>query len=285
MEPDRNRAANCLSHAFLSVSLPGNGQAMPNVARKPQQPEGTRLLLPAASGPPPSTPASSGPRYTSSISTKFDLQRVLRSAGETILKDRGRAEQVVATPLFRTWLASPDSARLLVHGNFDSTDAGSRPVSPFPVLCAEVVKALRLSSSPSGPAWTATTAEAMVRSLIAQLLRQFPAGIIEPDPGVTMADVEREDITLLCRLFAYLVQQLPASTTVFCLIGGINVYESEEYLHGIDAVVLALLESVDEDGGQHSERAKFKLLLMSPQPTVEVRKVFDNVSGTLLHMA
>lgn len=78
------------------------------------------------------------------------------------------------------------------------------------------------------------------------------------------------------------MRRLPATTTIFCLIDGINAYESEEYLHGMDEVVMATLELVDEDD---SGRAKFKLLLMSPQPTVEVRKVFDDVPGTLLHMA
>ncbi|KAI8625204.1 hypothetical protein F5Y19DRAFT_451396 [Xylariaceae sp. FL1651] len=71
--------------------------------------------------------------------------------------------------------------------------------------------------------------------------------------------------------------------TVFCLVDGINEYESEEYLHGMDAVVMALLGLVDESTAPG--RAKFKLLLMSPRPTVEVRQVFDQHSGTLLHMA
>lgn len=230
---------------------------------------------------------------------------MLRNAGETLPEERGRAEQVLTTPLFRAWMVGPGSAKLLVHGDFDSDTAASRPVSPFSVLCATVVKALRLPSPSSSAAGGGTGkfvslvffcgchfayddeyrgGGAMIRSLVAQLLRQFPADSIEPDPGVAMQEVERGDVAQLCRLFVYLVRRLPARMTVFCLIDSINEYESEEYLHGMDAVVLELLGLVDESATAPG-KAKFKLLLMSPRPTVAVRQVFDYQPGALLHMA
>ncbi|KAJ2989594.1 hypothetical protein NUW58_g3394 [Xylaria curta] len=224
-----------------------------------------------------------------------DLQRILHNVGEIILEDRGRAEQVISTPHFHDWATSPSSTKLLVHGDFDSTAAANRGMSPFSMLCAIMVKALRLSLA-EGEIISLVFfcgchlvddvyrgGRAMIRSLLAQLLRQFPAGSIEPDSGLVMQEVERGDISQLCRLFVYLVRQLPPRMTVFCLIDGIGEYESEEYLHGMDLVVMTILELVDESAT--SGRAKIKLLLLSPQPTVEVRKVFDQEPGVLLHMA
>lgn len=54
-------------------------------------------------------------------------------------------------------------------------------------------------------------------------------------------------------------------------------------MHGMDAVIMTLLGVVGE--GNQRMRAKLKLLLTSPQPTVEVRQAFDEEPGTLLHMS
>ncbi|TRX87794.1 hypothetical protein FHL15_011316 [Xylaria flabelliformis] len=253
------------------------------------------LILPMYSGPPPWAPRELWLRLHIPNFDETDLQYILHNAGETIFEDRDRAEQVLATQHFRAWIVSPGSAKLLVHGDFADTAAANRPVSPFSVLCATVVKALRLSVAEGKTISLVffcgrhlvddeyNGGGAMIRSLIAQLLRQFPPVSIESDPRVVMQEVERGDVTQLCALFVYLVRRLPARMTVFCLIDGINQYENEQFLHTMDEVVLALLRLVNE-GTTSPWRAKFKLLLMSPQPTVEVRQVF-NESGSLLHMA
>lgn len=103
-----------------------------------------------------------------------------------------------------------------MHGDFDGTDAHAvgRAASPLSVLCAAPAGALRLSSPPGLPMTSPRPsgrgaaagrtaclvffcgcrlarggcsgggAVTMARSLIAQLLRQFPAGRIELDPGL-----------------------------------------------------------------------------------------------------
>ncbi|KAI0457387.1 hypothetical protein F5B21DRAFT_93390 [Xylaria acuta] len=263
------------------------------ILSRPTTPAG--LLLPTHSGPLPWTPRELWSRLHIPNFDETDLQYILHNVGEIILEDRGRAEQVLATPHFHTWIVSPSSTKLLVHGDFADTAAAGRPVSPFSVLCATLVKALRLSVAEGKVISLVffcgchladneySGGGAMIRSLLSQLLRQFPAASIESDPGVLIQDVERGDLTQLCRLFVYLVRRLPARMTVFCLIDGIDKYESEEYLHTMDEVVLALLWLVNESTG--SWRAQFKLLLLSPRPTVEVRQVFDQEPGALLHMA
>ncbi|KAI0872212.1 hypothetical protein GGS24DRAFT_468408 [Hypoxylon argillaceum] len=227
---------------------------------------------------------------------ELDLQRVLQNAGEAILEDRGRAEQVIATPDFRAWIGNPNSTKLLVHGDFDSTAAANRSITPFSVLCATMVKAMRLTVAEGKVISLGffcgchlahdehRGGAAMIRSLSAQLLRQFPVASIESDPRVVMQEVERGNIKELCKLFVHLVRRLPPGKTVFCLIDGINEYESEEYVHGMDDVIMMLLDLVHETTNT-SWGAKLKLLLMSPQPTVEVRRVFDQEQGGLLHMA
>lgn len=222
---------------------------------------------------------------------EMDLERALCSAGDIILEDRGRAEQVLSTPDFGRWISSPGAAKLLVHGEFDSTGAADRPVSPFSVLCATMVKSLRLRAAVSLVFFCGCHlaydehrgSRAMIRSLLAQLLRQFPATHVEADPRVGVPELGRASEAQLCGLFARLVRQLPPGTPVFCLIDGINAYESELFLDGMDTVVLALLGLVDESLA--AGRVNFKLLLTSPQPTVEVRKAFDQEPGTLLYTA
>jgi hypothetical protein len=88
---------------------------------------------------------------------------------------------------------------------------------------------------------------------------------------VSIHDIKTGDILKLCKLFNHVVRHLPLGTTVFCFINAINEYEREEYLHTMDLI---------RDGSA----AHFKLLLTSPRPTDEVRNVFDERTGTLLHM-
>ncbi|KAJ8125353.1 hypothetical protein O1611_g8286 [Lasiodiplodia mahajangana] len=226
---------------------------------------------------------------------EIDLERVLRNVGEVISEDRGRAEQALSAPQFRSWITNPGSAKLLVHGDFDNTAAASQPVSPFSVLCATMVKALRLRVAEGRSVSLVffcgchlaydqhRGGAAMIRSLIVQLLRHFPETTIQPGPAELLHGVERGDMGQLCGLFLYLIRLLPPHMTVFCFIDGINEYESEEYVHEMDEVVLALLGLVNERPSPG--RATFKLLLMSPRPTVEVRRVFDHEPGAILHMA
>lgn len=67
------------------------------------------------------------------------LSHVLSRAGGLKPEDRGRAEHVVDTHQFKDWVLGQQMMKLLVHGDFDLADN----VSPFSVLCATLVRALR----------------------------------------------------------------------------------------------------------------------------------------------
>lgn len=55
---------------------------------------------------------------------------------ETLLfpEDRGLAENVIETRKFRMWINCPGSAKLLVHGDFDTV----QDISPYSVICFTV---------------------------------------------------------------------------------------------------------------------------------------------------
>lgn len=213
-----------------------------------------------------------------------DLQKVLNRAADIDFSDRGRAQQMISTQHFRHWMLTHNSAKLLVHGDFENTSR----TSPFSILAATVTQGFRSSPGIINLVFFCGQhlldeehhgGKAMIRSLIAQLLRQYPFPAIAPPSGMSMEDIHSANIKQLCTLFTFLIQQLSPQTTIFCLIDSINEYEREEYIHGMDDVIYAMLGLV---GG--NSRASFKLLLLSPRPTVEVRKAFDGEDGTLLHM-
>ncbi|MBE3049087.1 hypothetical protein IMZ48_42620, partial [Candidatus Bathyarchaeota archaeon] len=108
-----------------------------------------------------------------------DMAWVQANEFQIVPEDRGMAEQVIVTTQFRNWLNKAGSAKLLVHGNFDF----AREISPFSILCVSITWLFRQ--------WTSRGiislvffcrrhternrgGRAMIRSLICQLLRQFP---------------------------------------------------------------------------------------------------------------
>lgn len=229
---------------------------------------------------------------------EVDLQDVICNAGEAILEHRQRAEQVMATQELRDWIACPGSYRLLVHGNFDSTDAIDRRVTPLSVLCATLVRTLRVTcESVDGiriglvffcglhrrnDAFNGGVA--MIQSLAQQLLEHFPAPTVELDPWIDVSKLEQGDLNELCRLFMGLVYQLPPGVTVFCIIDGIQEYENPVHLSGMMTVVMISVALVNESC-RPTGTVIFKLLLVSPFETTELRREFDTLPGGLLHMA
>ncbi|KAF6809111.1 hypothetical protein CMUS01_13744 [Colletotrichum musicola] len=216
-----------------------------------------------------------------------DLQHVAEHTELLLHEDRGRTHQVLATRHFRGWIGVRGSARLLVHGDF-------RPppleISPLSVVCALLTHTFRSSPGFIGLvffcgrhlAWDEHRGgSAMIGSLIAQLLRQFSFAAVQPDPWISLQDLEGGDVEVLCHVFSLLVRQLPSNTIVVCFIDGICLYETEDYLSGMDVVVMSLLNLVEQSA---PDRASFKLLITSPLPTLEVRKVFDPEPDALLHM-
>ena len=122
----------------------------------------------------------------------------------------------------------------------------------------------------------------MMRALLSQLLRQFPSQHLQPDAQVFIQGIDLGNAESLCSLFTYLVGQMPPSIPIICLIDGIGLYETEEYLDDMTTVILSLINIVHDVSTDR--RPPFKLLLTSQRPTTEVRKIFDPDPYALLHM-
>lgn len=90
------------------------------------------------------------------------------------------------------------------------------------------------------------------------------------------------NVESLCSLFTYLVGKMASRLPIICLIDGIGFYKTEEYLDDMTTVILSLIDIVHD--ASNDRRPPFKLLLTSPLPTTEVRKIFDPDPHALLHM-
>lgn len=257
----------------------GNWQTYSPVPSRPVTPQSIQM--------PELTPRELWSRLGIPNFDETDLQHMASRAEEMFHQDRGRAQQVVTTQLFRNWLGSPNSSKLLVHGDFKT--AGD--VSPFSTLCAVLAHTFRESGRYISLvffcgrhlAWDEHHGGVvMMRSLIAQLLRQFPAQYFQPDSQMFIQSMDLRSVESLCSLFTHLVGQIPPRTPVICIIDSVNLYETDDYLDDLASVILSLVSLVDD--GSRGGRPPLKLLLTSPRPTVEVRRIFDLDPQGLLHM-
>ncbi|KAK8137126.1 hypothetical protein PG984_005066 [Apiospora sp. TS-2023a] len=210
-----------------------------------------------------------------------DLQDAIRNPGDITLEDRQHADQLTYTREFLDWMRCPGSYRLLVHGNFSSTDVVDRRVTPLSVVCA--VTALSLRVKPSGRDGLRISlvffcgvhrsndalsgGVAMIRSLSQQLLAQAPYPTFWLDPQLDIQRLEHGDVEDLCLLFKSLMYGLPAGVKVFCIIDSGQEYESPEHLPEMMTIVRTLLTLATECNSRL--RGVFKLLLVSPDPDAD----------------
>ncbi|KAK1573262.1 uncharacterized protein LY79DRAFT_662919 [Colletotrichum navitas] len=215
-----------------------------------------------------------------------DLRYVTENAELMLHRDGGRAQQLLGESPFRKWMSVSSSARLLVHGDFQPPF----DISPLSVVCTLLTHTFRNLGSNfvslvffcgRHQIWDVHRGgSAIIRSLIDQLLRQCAFGPIRPETNMSLEDLDRDDIRALCEVFISLFRQLSSHMQVFCLIDGICLYEADQYLDGMDIVIMSLISLVESGG--YGMWPTFKLLITSPSPTVEVRKVFDPEPDTLL---
>jgi hypothetical protein len=96
---------------------------------------------------------------------------------------------------------------------------------------------------------------AMMNSLLAQLLMQYPDFEIS---GQDLAEVSRDTLDNVVRLFRKLVGQLPPSIMLFCVVDGISLYEDPVRLEETEQVMRELTGLTEERDGP-----VFKLMLTS----------------------
>jgi hypothetical protein len=195
--------------------------------------------------------------------------------------EQARAEQLIRTSQIREWLTSPTSSQLLVHGNYDRRAY----ISGLSLFCMSLAQTLAervprfiplvffcgLHTEPLQEAHTG--GRAIIQSFIRQLLCQydFNGGNISMEPEA-LDDVQNGDVDALCSLFERLVHMLPNGVALFCLVDGVVYYERDEFVHGLEQVLMTILQLSDKEGMQ----APVKVLLTSPTRTTRVRQPFPD---------
>ncbi|KAI1376597.1 hypothetical protein F4677DRAFT_419026 [Hypoxylon crocopeplum] len=115
----------------------------------------------------------------------------------------------------------------------------------------------------------------MMMSFIAQLIVQWGFDTSFPQERADLSWVEYGEepyIDDLCALVNWLICQLPASMTVFCVIDGISAYENESYVQDLVEGLACVLDLVIDA----QIRLTVKVLVTSPCRTFEVREGFHD---------
>jgi hypothetical protein len=209
-----------------------------------------------------------------SRSPEGELQRVISAGRTQSLALQSRAVWLLRSSRLQRWLNSPNSDAVLIHGNSDAAK-----ISPVSLFCALLVQSLvaveparvvhffcGIHSAPQDPL---TGAQGLLRSLIGQLLCQDQYKLA----FLTRRDIHRiktNELGALQELFANLVMQLGPGTALFCVLDGINFYETDEHAMYAGSVFTQILNLVRAD----ESRAVVKFLVTSPSRTRLVGEAF-----------
>lgn len=197
-------------------------------------------------------------------------------------KQRLQAEQIVNAQLFQDWIVSPTSSKLLVQWDFHPPKVIAG-VSPLSVFCTIMAQALRAKERFVSALWFCgrhvdTTdagghigGRAMVISLIDQLLRQCTFDMRSLHREVEFVGLQGSRLGDLIKLLSWLVRRLPETTTFFCIIDGIVLFERDEFETDALDVFSALLRL----SGDQSVPATVKILFTSTPGTDIIRGVFE----------
>ena len=197
------------------------------------------------------------------------------------LNEQARAEQLIRSTQFKNWMVAGTSSQLLVHGEYE----GQRYVSGLSLFCSSFVQSLvanaprfipliffcGLHTDPFTDQYTG--GRAIIQSLICQLLCQFDFDTRSlAREKLDEHLIQLGDVDELCRLFRWLVTQLPPSVVLFCLLDGVGYYERAEFEDDMGLVVETLLRISAEQNTQ----AGVKILLTSPSRTHYIRQPFPD---------
>lgn len=211
-----------------------------------------------------------------------DIAYVVDKKNQFPPRQRVLTEQIINTPLFRNWLVSPCSTKLLIQWDArrPKTIAG---VTPLSVFCASLVQKLRSQEQfvpalwfceqhiDKGQAGARIGGRAMLASLIDQLLRQHTFDMRALHQDIDPDALQGGDVQTLIDILGWLVRQLPQRTTFFCVIDGVVLYEREEF----ESEALQVFSHLVRLSSDQSLCANVKLLFTSTPGTGIVRVAFE----------
>ena len=194
-----------------------------------------------------------------------DVRRTIAEGHVFSLHDQERAEYLMNSAPFKTWLTSQDSRLMLVNGN-----AEAERISPASFACGLLSNALEHSRATTILTFFCglhtesgdddTGARQMLANLLGQLLEQyseFDLSFLDPSQRTTL---EEHDVDFLCNVLVSLVKQLPSGQIVLCMIDGISYYETRRLKEDSRTVINVLIDLVEDEGLQ----AIMKLMVSSP---------------------
>lgn len=197
-------------------------------------------------------------------------------------KDRARAEQIIHTQLFRNWIVSASSAKLLVHWDFQRPKTVAE-VSPLSIFCTAMAQSLRAKDRFVSTLWfcgrhidesepgARAGGRAMLSSLVDQLLRQFAFDTRPLHNDVDLESLQEGSLEALTALLCSLVRQIPPTMTLFFIVDGAVLFEREEFEAEALPVFLSLIRLVTDT----SVAASVKVLFTSTPGTDIVRGAFE----------
>ncbi|RFU80454.1 hypothetical protein TARUN_1747 [Trichoderma arundinaceum] len=228
---------------------------------------------------------------------KTDLNTVKEYRYRIPRKFRARAEQVTQTLQFRNWVVTPNSCRLLIHGELPQQGLTIGHISPLSHFCAMLVQMLRARDKYiSSIFFCGSHVEqedgniggiAMMKSLLVQLLQQLPFESIPLDGTVDWNCLEKNEwsISQICDLFVHLIRsRLHRDYTFACIIDGIGHYETDELepdvLFAMKALFQLSKETRQDSKVGETSYGDVKILVTTPFSTDAVQRLFfDDESG------
>ncbi|KAK0661354.1 hypothetical protein DIS24_g2497 [Lasiodiplodia hormozganensis] len=198
-------------------------------------------------------------------------------------RQMAEAEKVMNTSLFREWMVSPLSARVLVQWDVPTPPRTVAGVSPLSAFCATMAKALQARGprflpllwfcgrhvDAADPDSTYIGARYMLPSLVDQLLRQYEFDLRPLHHDVDLTALQAGSSEGLTKLLEWLVRRLSRSTTVVFIIDGVVLFEREEFQ------ALPELSSLLRLAADPSVPAAVKVLFASTPGTDVVRAAFE----------
>jgi len=212
-----------------------------------------------------------------------DIAFILDKKEQLPAKQRAQVEQIINTALFRNWIVTTASAKLLVQWDARLPQTIAE-VSPLSVFCATMAQALQARQRFISVQWFCGRhidpmeageyigGRAMLLSLIGQLLREHTFDTRSLHREINLASLQEGKVDELEKLLGWLVRQLPQTITLFCIIDGVVLYERPEHWDEAWPELAFLLSLTAESA---AVAATVKVLFASTPGPVLVKSAFD----------
>ena len=202
-----------------------------------------------------------------------DLELVHRQGGALDFASYSQAQWLFQHDKFQIWLISANPQILLINGNME--EHAIDRVSPTSHICALLLRTLANTQAVSihffcgqHTSWADpyTGVKGLLRSLIVQLISLFDFDLIFINKRTYRDQLRRHDTGQLCDLFETLLRQVPIDTTIFCVVDGISLFETDHLREETDLLVYRLRTLIEDE----ELNAVFKLIMTSAHMSRQV---------------